>query len=460
MELAIIGQRFIISLNYQIVLVGLPLRDIDLIGSDCFIDRRCPALKIIGESHRIFRFGSSDPLCKPSKDNISLTTVDATVGKLIGDRELCLLPFSDVRDVPGYRLGNIRLPAIELPAVLARLIAYELGRGHASQDILCLLFSKFSVLAGFVGNRVALLFAIGDVVAVGILVIDDGDLHIGGHVAVADEALSRELVIRANGDVALDSGDFRTEGCAHLDILINILLQGSRPLFPLVIGVGHLHVAGRHDGEVPVEVVASVRGIIASGPAVLPGRYLKAEGVIADFTAPLHCVEVHCQASVVRVPDNLSRMRLDIGLNYGVRSRELALAHGCRRRDEARDVNVAHGVPAVTVGRPTGGLRLEVNVDARRTVGDVRSLHLQSEGLAMAGRTPPIPSRPSMGDRDRTRALARDRASRPIARHGGDGLIAGEPAVARAFIRARQLGHLADPDGSAGRDPRGDAGLI
>ena len=371
-----------------------------------------------------------------------------------------MLPFGGVGDVSGNGAGDGGIPAVELPAILTRDITFEPRRRHTGQDVLGNLFLEFSVFAGFVGNCVALLLAVGNLIAIGVLVIDDGDLYIGGHIAIADGVLSRELVIRANGDISLDGGDFRTERGAHLDILIDVRLQGSLALFSLVIGIGHLHIASRYNGKVSVKMVASVWGIITSGTTVPPGRYLETEGVIAHPTAPLHCVEVYCQAGVVRMPDNLSRMRLDVGFNRCVRSRELALAHGRRRRDEARNVDISDGVPAVTVGRPTGGLRLEVNVDARRALGDVRSLHSQNECLAMAGRIPPVSSRPSVGDCNRTRALARDRASRPIARYGGDGLIAGGPAVGRALVCARQFGYLADPDGSAGRDLRGNAGLI
>ena len=150
--------------------------------------------------------------------------------------------------------------------------------------------------------------------------VDNGNLHIGSYVVINNRILPCKLFIRADGNITIDGRNIGVERSTHLNILIDVIFQGGRPLFSLVIGVGYFHIASCHNGEIPIKVIANVISFIAGCTAKIARSYFKPKGIVIDFTAPLHCIEVHSKARVVRVSDNLFRMRLDIFFYCSMRS--------------------------------------------------------------------------------------------------------------------------------------------
>ena len=189
MEISIICQDAVVCPDYQIVLVRHPFRYIGFVGSDGLINRRLPAVKIIGKPHRIFRLGSSCALLKVFIDDISLVAVDATLSELIGDRELCLLPFGGVGNVFSNLLVNELIarigrtvdtayPAVELPAVLAFLFSDKNGCIRADQNVLYFLLFKSSMRSREVNNREMFFLTIRNIISICVTVVYDRDIFI------------------------------------------------------------------------------------------------------------------------------------------------------------------------------------------------------------------------------------------------------------------------------------------
>ena len=143
--------------------------------------------------------------------------IDASAVQVVGDRELRLLPFGGVDGVLCNGAGDGGIPAVELPTVIARLIALKLRRRHSGQDVLSRLLSERSMLTGQIGNTVTILLAIRNIVAIGIPVVDD----------LSGDVLVRHLPgdSRKIGHVPLDRGRYNIVTVTKLEPILNMSLR-------------------------------------------------------------------------------------------------------------------------------------------------------------------------------------------------------------------------------------------
>ena len=143
--------------------------------------------------------------------------IDASAVQVVGDRELCLLPFGGVGDVLDNGAGDGGIPADELPAILTRNITCEPRRRHSSQDVLCLLLIECPVFAGQVGNSVAILFTVRNIVSIGVSMIND----------IPGDVLVRHLPgdSRRIGHVPVDRGRYNIVAVTKFELILNMSLR-------------------------------------------------------------------------------------------------------------------------------------------------------------------------------------------------------------------------------------------
>ena len=365
MEVTIICHSVVICLDCQIVLVRYPFRYIGFVDSNGLINRRLPAVKIIGKPHGIFRLRSSYALLELFIDDISLAAVDATLSKLIGDRELCLLPFGGVGDVLGNGAGDGGIPAVELPAILTRDIICELRRRHTIQDVLGNLFLEFSVFAGFIGNCVVLLLAIGNTVAVGVAMEHYMDILVAGDAIEGDRVVGIETAIVANGDVPVDRPPLLAERITRLDRAVDVRreLRASLALrIILAVAVGDLDVVIGANGEIAVEVPRCPRHRIVISAA---GNGLQAKLGAVVRSAPLNRGIVESNSTVGGMPYygvRRNKRRHESRLLGGGPNAIFAAGQRIGSGAQFRNVDVADREPAALIRRPIGHVNLAVEL--------------------------------------------------------------------------------------------------
>ena len=178
---------------------------------------RAPSFEGVAELDRIAGLRGTGPLGYARIHLICRLPIDASAVQIVGDRELRLLPFGGVDGVLCNGAGDGGIPAIELPAVLTRLVAHKLRRRHSSQDILSRLPVERSMLTGQIGNCVTILLTVRNIVAIGVSMVNDlpGDIfvrHLPGD--------SRRI-----GHVPLNRGRYNIVAVTKFEPILNMSLR-------------------------------------------------------------------------------------------------------------------------------------------------------------------------------------------------------------------------------------------
>ena len=214
---AVINRISRVGSDHEVIFERLPLSGVGHVGGHRGRDLRRPAVEreapLDGISGRLRR----NRVLSALKFHLRVITRNQTAVQVVGDRELCLLPFGGVGDVLGNGVGDGGIPAIELPAVLTRLVAHKLRRRHSSQDVLSRLLSERSMLTGQIGNTVTILLAIRNIVAIGIPVVDD----------LSGDVLARHLPgdSRRIGHVPLNRGRYNIVAVTKFEPILNMSLR-------------------------------------------------------------------------------------------------------------------------------------------------------------------------------------------------------------------------------------------
>ena len=178
---------------------------------------RAPSFEGVAELDRIAGLRGTGPLGYARIHLICRLPIDASAVQVVGDRELRLLPFGGVGNVLGNGVGANRIPAIELPAILTRLFAHKFRCRHSSQDVFNRLRGECSMVTGQVGNSVAILFAVRNIVPIGVSMIND----------LSGDVLVRHLPgdSRKIGHVPLDRGRYNIVTVTKLEPILNMSLR-------------------------------------------------------------------------------------------------------------------------------------------------------------------------------------------------------------------------------------------